>query len=91
MTNDYCRVFDLTSRLPSSTIDQAMASGKLTTLQVPVEKRPVLGALKQISDILEAVKKAASDEPMPTRICVSALGSPTWGDLEPQVSCPRSG
>lgn len=85
-TDDYCRTFDLTSRLPAATIDQALASKQLLVFDVPIEPRPTRSTLVQISELFNRPKEEA---PKPVRICVPALGSPGWGDLEPSVSSKR--
>lgn len=83
--DDFCRVFDLTSRLPASTIDRAIESKQLRIFEVKPDKHPGKDILEAISDALLTSKDAAADAPVPTRICVPTLGFPSWGDVEPQV------
>ncbi|KAH9019686.1 hypothetical protein EDB85DRAFT_2075794 [Lactarius pseudohatsudake] len=69
-TNDFCQVFDLTQRIPPPFLDQAKKSSQLE-----------LGLINVIAESLGA----SSQDAVPIRICISLLGSPGWGDLQPKV------
>ncbi|KAI0348453.1 PAXNEB-domain-containing protein, partial [Trametopsis cervina] len=89
-SDDFCRVFDLTSPLPEATIDRAIASKQLSVLDVPVSdsgKESIRNVLKQISELLASSNEGHSHPATPLRICIAALGSPDWGDIEPQQIC----
>ncbi|KAJ7102205.1 PAXNEB-domain-containing protein [Mycena belliarum] len=73
---DACRTFDLTTRIPSEIVADALTSGQLSF--VDVESTPgrptTVCVLERLSELL-----ARGDTPL--RICVPSLGSPDWGDL----------
>ena len=83
--DDYCSVFDLTCRVPRSTIESTIHANQLQLLSVSegTEGKPVRQVLKSISETLERVNTGRNDKPV--RLCVPYLGSPQWGDIEPHV------
>lgn len=81
--DDFCRVFDLTSRIPAEVVDAATTSKQLTTVD-PSQERSVQHVLGRIAQKLGPEEELTSRKPL--RICIPSLGSPAWGDLEPQVS-----
>ncbi|KAI0702524.1 Elongator complex protein 4 [Cytidiella melzeri] len=88
--DDFCRVFDLTSRMPASTINQAVSSKQLAFFDVPVldsTKTSTRSILKQLSEFLVASAKGQEGALTPLRICVPSLGSPAWGDNKPEDLC----
>lgn len=83
--DNFCRVFDLTSRLPASLIEHAVAKKQLTLLDIPsLEARPVRRVLQQIKELL-GPEETESSIRKPLRICIPSLGTPSWGDVEPKV------
>jgi elongator complex protein 4 len=87
--DDYCRVFDLTSRVPASAVDRALSSKQLTIVDVPISesfKGTMQVVLEQVKELLTTSKESKGEIPIPMRICIPALGSPAWGDMEPQVN-----
>ncbi|KAI0094634.1 Elongator complex protein 4 [Irpex rosettiformis] len=88
--DDFCRVFDLTSRLPVSTIDAALSAKQLVIFDVPISDSAMAttrSMLKHISDFLVTYEEEQKEVATPLRICIPGLGSPAWGDIEPQVIC----
>lgn len=83
--DNFCEVFDLTSRLPISVVDAALLRKQLTFVDVPYsEEQPMRRVLKQINELL-GPEEVDSSSRKPLRICVPSLGSPPWGDVEPKV------
>ena len=84
--DDYCTVFDLTCRIPKNTIDAATTSSQLVLLNVSHEAnaRPVQQVLKSVVEKLRLNEPDHTSRKV-TRICIPCLGSPCWGDIEPQV------
>ncbi|KAJ3545065.1 hypothetical protein NMY22_g2573 [Coprinellus aureogranulatus] len=84
---DYCHVFDLTSRINKSAVDEALHTKQLT-LVAPVcsmlendAPGPIVCALRRIEQVLQ------EQSALPVRVCVPSLGSPTsWGDITAQIS-----
>ncbi|KAJ7169602.1 Elongator complex protein 4 [Mycena filopes] len=68
-TTDACRAFDLTTRIPASVVQDALASHRLCTV-----------SLDGAGD--GPATTPTTDSPM--RVCVPGLGSPRWGDLAAQ-------
>ena len=87
-SDDFCRVFDLTSRLPATTIDGAISAKQFTIFDIPISdsaKAASRSVLKQLSQFLLTYREGQEEVLTPLRICIPALGSPVWGDIEPQV------
>ncbi|KAJ7706472.1 Elongator complex protein 4 [Mycena rosella] len=76
---DACRTFDLTTRIPSSVVAGALASGQLAVVDVETASgRPATVC------VLERLKEILETGDTQLRICVPSLGSPYWGDLAAQ-------
>ncbi|KAJ6519548.1 Elongator complex protein 4 [Mycena sanguinolenta] len=73
-TADACRTFDLTTRIPPSVV----AGARL--VEVPLDAGPdsTTRVLQRLTEIL------ADAQGGPVRICIPALGSPSWSDLTAQ-------
>ncbi|EJF67008.1 PAXNEB-domain-containing protein [Dichomitus squalens LYAD-421 SS1] len=96
--DDYCRRFDLTSRVPESTINSALSEGRYLDVR-PDESsfsEDESSCRRVLRCVAEILAKAESDSPsasalathaIVTRICIPALGSYEWGDLSPQDVC----
>jgi elongator complex protein 4 len=88
-SENYCHVFDLTSRIPQSVLDEAVGSTKMSLIppNSPAESSediPTVSALRHIEKTLQ--KQII----LPVRVCIPSLGSPSgWGDITAQVSRPR--
>lgn len=94
-TDEYCHIFDLTCRIPGSTINSARTEGRY--LQVRPDENPTpedapshCRVLRRIAEILTKVESDPSGSSLvatvpATRICIPMLGSYDWGDLSPQV------
>ncbi|KAF5368347.1 hypothetical protein D9758_002425 [Tetrapyrgos nigripes] len=76
--DDFCRTFDLTSRIPEAVIDRAIQSQQLILHEVEpsLESSSTSQVITRTENVL-ANRKAA----IPLRICVPSLGSPEWGEL----------
>ncbi|KAI1793901.1 PAXNEB-domain-containing protein [Ganoderma leucocontextum] len=96
-TDEYCHTFDLTCRIPESTINSARTEGRYLDVR-PDENPPSEDAsscrrvLRLITEILARVDSDASGSALAatataTRICIPAFGSYDWGDLSPQDVC----
>ena len=83
-TEEYCRTFDLTCRIPSSIVEGALQTGDHIRLDVdsPESELSTRRIIRRIKDIFNTEGEASSK---PLRICIPSLGSPQWGDLNPQV------
>ncbi|KAK7463780.1 Elongator subunit elp4 [Stygiomarasmius scandens] len=78
-TDDYCRAFDLTARIPESLVEKAVQSQQLILDEIqPLSEIP--STSQAIARIERLVASRASTS-VPLRICVPALGSPLWGNL----------
>ncbi|CCL98971.1 uncharacterized protein FIBRA_00979 [Fibroporia radiculosa] len=89
LSEDYCRTFDLTCRIPDSTVQSAITAGQVMVVPVSesdVEKSSAQEVLLRLSSRL-AEYAAASDVPEPIRVCIPALGSSQWGDLSTYDIC----
>jgi len=83
--DEYCRTFDLTRRVPRQIVDQALQSGQLS----PIDLAGQFGAERPlVQSITEKVAAVLRTSRRPTRVCVSSLGSSSWGDLGLQVCHP---
>ncbi|KAI0080118.1 PAXNEB-domain-containing protein [Panus rudis PR-1116 ss-1] len=88
--DEYCRIFDLTSKIPGSTIDSACSSGQLRFLHVQAyesELLPTRRLLAELKQILSDHKNEGSSSARILRICIPSLGSAQWGDLRPEELC----
>jgi len=72
--------FDLTCRIPDAVLEVAHKSAQLVLIDVDTSE-DVRGIIEQIQALLLSNAKSQA-----VRICVPALGSPHWGDLQPSVS-----
>ncbi|CAL1695413.1 unnamed protein product [Somion occarium] len=81
-SDDFCKVFDLTCRIPS----HVLQSGQLLSLNITTHtnESSTRRILKSMKDILES-EEVNSYKPI--RICIPALGCPQWGDIEPEDLC----
>lgn len=71
--------FDLTCRIPATALDAARQSSQLIPIDVDIsEDGP--GVIEQIEELLSNGTDAHA-----VRICIPALGSPHWGDMQPPV------
>ncbi|KZV75589.1 PAXNEB-domain-containing protein [Peniophora sp. CONT] len=73
-TDEYCRTFDLTARIPSSVLQSA----KVQYVGVSDEEKgsdTVVAILGRLKNTLDTVGDGV------VRVCIPALGSPEWGDL----------
>ncbi|KAI0639753.1 Elongator complex protein 4 [Trametes polyzona] len=90
-TEDYCRTFDLTCRMPESVIQAARDEGRFLAVNLEedtaasVRGSSCRAVLRQLSEVLSRAEAEAT--PLATRICIPALGSYEWGDLSPQDIC----
>ncbi|OCH95780.1 PAXNEB-domain-containing protein [Obba rivulosa] len=84
---DYCRVFDLTCRVPESVLATARKNGQIIELDVSSGfdsgPRKILGDLAGI--LADDAKETTS--PKPLRVCIPSLGSFQWGDVSTQEIC----
>ncbi|KAL1951653.1 hypothetical protein VTO73DRAFT_802 [Trametes versicolor] len=89
-TDDYCRTFDLTCRMPEAIVDAARSDGRFLDVSpeedTPKEaRRSCRTVIRRLTEML--AQRDAEIEPLATRICIPALGSYEWGDLTPQDIC----
>ncbi|GBE77878.1 Elongator complex protein 4 [Sparassis latifolia] len=87
ITDSYCAIFDLTTRIPDGLIQSAFSSGKIVSIGV---SSPDFAPLKRIIDELArklGTDSAAATELRPLRVCIPSLGSSQWGDVSPQEIC----
>ncbi|PBK77009.1 PAXNEB-domain-containing protein [Armillaria solidipes] len=81
-TEEFCSTFDLTCRIPNSIINSALQSGQLSLFDVgtvgidDVSTPYSTFVLRQIEKVIRAGSPST-----PLRICIPALGSPEWGDV----------
>ncbi|KAG7450321.1 PAXNEB-domain-containing protein [Guyanagaster necrorhizus] len=81
-TEESCSTFDLTCRIPDSIINSALQSGQLSLFDVGIIGMDDVSApcsalvLRQIEKVIKAGSPST-----PLRICIPALGSPEWGDV----------
>ncbi|KAI0307839.1 Elongator complex protein 4 [Multifurca ochricompacta] len=76
-TDEFCRPFDLTYKVPGSFLDQATKSSQVVLLKASSD-------LKRVIDVITESLRTCSQEVVPVRICIPLLGSPGWGDLKPK-------
>ncbi|KAL7285169.1 hypothetical protein ACG7TL_000261 [Trametes sanguinea] len=90
-TDDYCRTFDLTSRMPDSVIRSARSDGRFLDVS-PEENLSAEGPASSCRRVIHRLSEILSqndtdtDTSLATRVCIPALGSYEWGDLSPQES-----
>lgn len=84
-TEEYCRTFDLTCRIPSSVVEDALRSGDLFCLDVDSAESelPTTRIIRRVEEILNAHGEGTSK---PLRICIPSFGSPQWRDIHPRVT-----
>ncbi|EGN94391.1 hypothetical protein SERLA73DRAFT_171391 [Serpula lacrymans var. lacrymans S7.3] len=82
-SEDFCSPLDLTCRIPQPTLDLAKGSEQVLTYPVSSEddEKSTRGAIRNIRKVLDTIEGPSS---RPLRICIPSLGSPQWGDMEPQ-------
>ncbi|EMD42206.1 hypothetical protein CERSUDRAFT_147854 [Gelatoporia subvermispora B] len=87
-TEDYCRVFDLTNRMPETVLNDARKHKQLLELDVSGDsgRNAPHKLLEQLAHILANDAKHNAN-PLPLRICVPSLGSFQWGDVDAHVIC----
>jgi len=71
--------FDLTCRIPDAILDSARQSAQLILIDVDTSE-DIRGVIEQIEGLL-----SSSANTQAVRICIPALGSPHWGNLEPST------
>ncbi|KAG2077103.1 PAXNEB-domain-containing protein [Suillus decipiens] len=76
LNDDFCMTFDLTCRIPTATLDAARQSAQL--ILIDVDNSDGTGVIGQIEGLL-----SNSTDAHTVRICIPALGSPHWGDMQP--------
>ncbi|OAX44807.1 PAXNEB-domain-containing protein [Rhizopogon vinicolor AM-OR11-026] len=79
LNDDLCLTFDLTCKIPDAIIDAARQSAQLVLIGVDTSE-DAGGVIKQIEGLL-----SSSASTQAVRICIPALGSPHWGDLQPST------
>ncbi|KAG2350575.1 PAXNEB-domain-containing protein [Suillus weaverae] len=77
LNDDLCMTFDLTCRIPTAALDAARQSAQLIPIDVDISEDGT-GVIKQIEELLSNDTNAHA-----VRICIPALGSPHWGDMQP--------
>ncbi|SJL05975.1 uncharacterized protein ARMOST_09311 [Armillaria ostoyae] len=86
-TEEFCSTFDLTCRIPNSIINNALQSGQLSLLDVGTVGMDDVSipystfVLRQIEKVIRAGSPST-----PLRICIPALGSPEWGDVNRYIT-----
>ncbi|KAF7339704.1 PAXNEB-domain-containing protein [Mycena sanguinolenta] len=73
-TADACRTFDLTTRIPPNVVAEA----RIVEVAVDAAPGSTTRVLERLGEML------ADAQGGPIRICIPALGSPGWGDLNAQ-------
>ncbi|KAI0067700.1 hypothetical protein BV25DRAFT_1794657 [Artomyces pyxidatus] len=81
VTDEFCRTFDLTYRIPGHVISEIIKSSRLVLLDIQGSDTNGSLITQTISRIVELL---ADPDSSPVRICIPSLGSPSWGDLRPQ-------
>ncbi|PBL00795.1 PAXNEB-domain-containing protein [Armillaria gallica] len=82
-TEEFSSTFDLTCRIPNSIINSGLQSGQLSLFDVgtvgmdDVSTPYSTFVLRQIEKVIRAGSPST-----PLRICIPALGSPEWGDVD---------
>ncbi|KAG1801409.1 PAXNEB-domain-containing protein [Suillus plorans] len=77
LNDDLCMSFDLTCRIPATALDAARQSAQLIPIDVDIFEDGT-GVIEQIEELLSNGTDAHA-----VRICIPALGSPHWGDMQP--------
>ncbi|KAK0465377.1 PAXNEB-domain-containing protein [Desarmillaria tabescens] len=86
-TEEFCSTFDLTCRIPNSIINSALHSGQLSLFDVGTVGMDDVSipcstlVLRQIEKVIRAGSPST-----PLRICIEALGSPEWGDVNSHIT-----
>ncbi|KAI0361236.1 PAXNEB-domain-containing protein [Trametes cingulata] len=90
-SDDYCRTFDLTCRMPEAVIKNARDEGRFMDVS-PAEgtsakdgRSSCRAVIHRLAGILSTTDSETPS--LATRICIPALGSYDWGDLSPQDVC----
>ncbi|KAI0830662.1 PAXNEB-domain-containing protein [Trametes gibbosa] len=89
--DDYCRTFDLTSRMPEEVIKASRDEGRLVAVDLEEEgavnsgRSSCIAVIRRLSEIL--ARTDSEDPLLATRVCIPALGSYEWGDLSPHDIC----
>lgn len=87
-SEDYCRVFDLTCRIPDTTVQSAIKAGQLVDIPVTMDAADVSPCRNVLVRLEKALanhtQESPSGSPGPIRICIPFLGSSAWGDVLPQ-------
>lgn len=77
LNDDFCATFDLTCRIPTASLDAARQSAQLIPIDVDISEDGTR-VIEQIEELLSNDTNAHA-----VRICIPALGSPHWGDMQP--------
>lgn len=80
--DDYCHTFDLSSRIPESVMQDASDTNRLIILGVHVDENVKASITRLLGNIQDVLSVSSSDTAL-MRLCIPALGSAQWGDLEP--------
>lgn len=80
--DDYCHSFDLSSHIPESVIQDASDTNRLIILGVHVDEN-VKASITRLLGNIQDVLSVSSSETALMRLCIPALGSAQWGDIEP--------
>lgn len=83
-TDEFCRTFDLTSRVPRNVVDDALESKQIVIVDLrhaPEEPSVIQSVIRRIEQVCHEYCSISK----PLRLCIPALGSPAWGELGPQV------
>lgn len=80
LNGDFCMAFDLTCRIPTAALDAAQQSAQLIPIDVDISEDGTIGVIEQIEELLSNGTNAHA-----VRICIPALGSPHWGDMQPST------
>ncbi|KAH8102466.1 PAXNEB-domain-containing protein [Cristinia sonorae] len=89
---EYCKVFDLTAKIPISVLDASHSSNQLKLIEVtPTESSPSApfthAILSKVENLLGGEENDPAAARKPLRLCIPSLGSPQWGDLTPHDIC----
>lgn len=84
LSDEFCRTFDLTCRIPRPVLGKALEVKQIVSVDlasVPSESLITEYVIERIAQVCQASSSASK----PLRICVPSLGSPSWGEFNPQV------
>ncbi|KAE9410879.1 PAXNEB-domain-containing protein [Gymnopus androsaceus JB14] len=86
VSEDFCRIFDLTTRIPAHTVEKALQSGQLIPCDVLDAESRSESVTQRVLDCFEEVlsQRSSKATTTPLRICIPGFGSSAWGDLRSQ-------